>query len=218
MLFNRKPNSIDVTGRIDAIENAVYSAVKQYGFREHRRNLYRFVSGDISQAIEFQCGQSYLNETHLMWVRTGINVPECKERRFDPIEIKKYYSVSACNIRSSLGEIKPRGKEMTYDLKGDIDKITESIVNELLNEVIPVFNILSSREAILLHRRDYPTFDTLNNHLILLDESMIYGHMGDLTKAKELFYKYRKAAEKRCKNPSHFTYLDELAKQLGFAD
>ena len=199
-----KDPNINVTDRINIIENAVYSAIKQYGFRKHGRTLHRRVSGDISQSITFFCGQSYRKETHLMWVETGILVPECVERTFEPIELKKYYSTVPCNIRSSLGLIEGRKKDDIFDLRKDIAPYSKDITARVVNDVIPVFDVLSSREAILLHRREYPPFDIFNRHLILLEEAMIYGHMGDMKKAKETFIEYRETSKKDCGNPSHF--------------
>lgn len=80
-----------VTQQIDYIESEVYKRIKPLGFRKHGRTLHRFVSGDISQVISFQCGQAYLDATHLMWVNIGIRIPECTERRFDAVNIRKYY-------------------------------------------------------------------------------------------------------------------------------
>lgn len=60
----------------------------------------------------------------------------------------------------------------------------------MLTKVLPVYDVLSSREAILAHRRDYPHFDVMGRQLILLDEAMIYGHLGDLEKAQALFAQY----------------------------
>lgn len=56
--------------------------------------------------------------------------------------------------------------------------------------VIPVFDVLNSREAILLYRANYPSFDQFANHIILLEEAMIYGRSGDIEKASELFNKH----------------------------
>ena len=80
-----------VTQQIDYIESEVYKRIKPLGFRKHGRTLHRFVSGDISQVISFQCGQAYLDATHLMWVNIGIRIPECTERRFDAVNSRKYY-------------------------------------------------------------------------------------------------------------------------------
>ena len=214
----KQDNSINVTERINSIENAVYAAIRQYGFRKYGRTLHRRVSDDISQSITFFCGQSYLNATHLMWVETGIRVPECVERTFGQIELKKYYSTVPCNIRSSLGEIDGKKTIEIFDLRKDITSYSEKIIDKLVKKVIPVFDILSSRESILLHRKEYPTFDVFNNHLMVLEEAMIYGHLGDMDKAKESFNKYYELARIQCKNPSHFRYLDELAVKLGFAE
>ena len=87
-----------VTAAIDAIEARVYATLKKFGFRRHGRTLHRFVSGDISQVINFQCGQAYRGETDSMWVNTGIRVPECSEREFFPsLPAKKYYLFSQRN-------------------------------------------------------------------------------------------------------------------------
>lgn len=66
---------------------------------------------------------------------------------------------------------------------------TES-VDIIEKYVIPVFNTLNSRDAILKHRRDYVNFDELNNHLILLEEAMIFGRRGDLAEVTHLFNNY----------------------------
>ena len=63
-----------------------------------------------------------------------------------------------------------------------------------MNKVLPVFDALSDRRAILARRRDYPTFDTLNRNLILLEEAMIYGHLGETGKAEECFKAYYQKA------------------------
>lgn len=84
-----------VTQQIDYIESEVYKRIKPLGFRKHGRTLHRFVSGDISQVISFQCGQAYLDATHLMWVNIGIRIPECTERRFDAVN-SRIFSVELC--------------------------------------------------------------------------------------------------------------------------
>jgi len=47
---------------------------------------------------------------------------------------------------------------------------------------------------------------------------MIYGHLGDLAKARELFDKYYESAlQRRSRCPGHILYLDELRNTLGFS-
>lgn len=123
-----------------------------------------------------------------MWVNIGIRIPECMERRFDAVNSRKYYHEYHCTMRSRLGIIASRDLEAvkTFCLYDDIETICGEIISEIENDVLPVFDILSSRQAILEHRREYPWFDKLNHHLIKLEECMIYGHLGDLAKAREL--------------------------------
>lgn len=212
----------EVTARIDQIEAEVYKLLKPHGFRKHGRTLHRFVDGDISQVISFQCGQAYLNMTHLMTVNLGIRVPECFERALTPSsQMKKYYQEHECNIRSRLGEI-DGGEVRVFDLRGDTDAITAEIVRDMETKVLPVFDVLSSRDAILLHRRDYPRFDTIYDHLILLEEAMIYGRRGQTDQAKALFEQYYQGVLKQYQQngdakhlKGHLSYLDELAGKLG---
>ena len=222
MLGEKKidPN-LDTRAALNRIEQVVYAIVKPYGFKKHGRTLHRFVSGDISQVINFQLGQSYRGETHLLWVNIGIRVPECMNRSFtSEASAKKYYHEYECNIRSRLGEIE--GKEVScYDLRKSSEQITNDIIRQIQTLVIPAFEVLNSREAILSKRRDYPQFDLLNDHLILLEEAMIYGRNGDLEKAAEtfnLYYRLFGNAELAQKDPkaiqNHLRYLDELAAEL----
>ena len=179
-----------VTAAIDAIEARVYAALKKFGFRRHGRTLHRFVSGDISQVINFQCGQAYRGETDRMWVNTGIRVSECSEREFFPSQpMKKYYKEYECTIRSRLGLI-DGGEEKCFCVTDGAEAAADEILGDVLNKVLPVFDILSERRAILARRRDFPSFDVLCRNQILLEESMIYGHLGDMEKAKELFEEY----------------------------
>ena len=207
-----------VTQQINRIESEVYKIVKPLGFTKHGRTLHRFVSGDISQVINFQCGQAYLDATHLLSVNIGIRIPECFERQFHVVNAKSYYHEYECNMRTRLGTVRTKRTkgEKVYDLNRDVDAICSDIIREIEDDVLPVFDIFTSREAVLAHRREYPWFDTMNNHLIFLEEAMIYGHQNDLQKAKEAFdkhYEYALQTRKRC--PAHIVYLDELREKLG---
>ena len=223
MLGVKKVDSnLDTSKTLDIIEKAVYAVVKPFGFKKHGRTLHRFVSEDISQVINFQLGQAYRGETHLLWVNVGIRVPECMTRRFSAENsLKKYYHEYECNIRSRLGEIE--GKEAScYDLRQPVDTIVEDIARQIQTLVIPAFEVLNSRETILAKRRNYPLFDLLNHHLILLEESMIYVQQGDIEKAADtfnLYYHLFESAKLVQKDPmaiqNHLRYLDNLAAELG---
>ena len=219
ILTKREETASDTVKVLDAIEKTVYEAVKAYGFKKHGRTLHRFVSGDISQLINFQLGQAYRGETHLMVINVGIRVPECVARSFDAQgEIKKYYKDYECNIRSRLGEIE--GKELScYDLRNPSDAIVEDILRQVQNTVIPAFEVLKTRDDILTLRKNYPNFDLFNNHLILLEEAMIYGRRGERAIATEKFISYYNSVkEKRDKTGNamtgHLDYLEGLASKL----
>lgn len=86
------------------------------------------------------------------------------------------------------------GKNETwYNLRKNTAKITDSIISETDKYVLPAYEVLNSREAILAHRKDYPLLDNMSS-LILLEECMIYGHLGNIEKAKELFELYYQSA------------------------
>jgi hypothetical protein len=240
---DQKQKKIDVKSCIDRIENEIYQILKPLGFRKHGRTLHRFVSGDISQVVGFQCGESYRDETHLMWVRIGIRVPESYEWTFEPQKPKKFYHEYECNMRSTLGltdqqELAVRANGgcipdgTTYDLRNDLDEIIEDISRKIKQDVIPALGVLSSREAILAHRRDYPRYDTFDRQ-ILLEEAMIYGRNHNIDKAKELFEAYYREAEEHATDTfvlggelfdrkdataRHLEIMDELARKLGLRE
>ena len=192
--FLKKKTEINTTQTVDEIESAVYVYIKPYGFKKHGRTLHRFVSEDISQVIHFQSGMPTHGMGGLLCVNLGIRIPECSERTFQPkTDKKKYYHEYECTIRSRLGTVS--GKQETwYDLRRKTDKITKSIIDEIDRYVLPAYEVLNSRDAILAHRKDYPLLDSLEHRLILLDECMIYGHLGNLEKAKQLFEEYYQSA------------------------
>ena len=174
---------------VDEIEASVYAQLKPLGFRKHGRTLHRFVSGDLSQIIHFQCGLPSAGPAQQMWVNLGIRIPECDERTFSPSPLKRYYHEYNCTLRSRLGSIDGR-QALCFDLREQTSQLLKQILPDVLTKVLPVYDVLSSREAILAHRRDYPHFDVMGRQLILLDEAMICGHLGDLEKAQALFAQY----------------------------
>ncbi len=188
-------NESYITKQVNEIETAVYEHIKPHGFKKFGRTLHRFVSGDISQVINFQSAMPYSITYGTMCVNTGIRVPESFERTFNPSNTaKKYYHEYECNIRSRFGQCKGK-KETSFDLiHKSAEKIADSIIKEADKFVLPAFDVLNSRTSILEHRKDFPNMDTLNKHLILLDECMIYGRMGEIDKAKNCFETYYKKA------------------------
>lgn len=192
--FLKKETEINTTQIVDEIEAAVYEHVKPYGFKKHGRTLHRFVSEDISQVLHFQSGMPSHGMGELLCVNLGIRIPECSERTFRPkTEKKKYYHEYECTIRSRLGIVS--GKQETwYDLHKSTGEIIKSIIEEITQYVLPAYESLNSRDAILEHRKDYPLLDDLERRLILLEECMIYGRLGNIQKAKQLFEEYYQSA------------------------
>ncbi|MCR5182558.1 MAG: DUF4304 domain-containing protein [Clostridia bacterium] len=187
----KRPSNVPVTTvALDEIEKTVYQGLKEYGFRKYGRTLHRFVSEDISQVINFQAGRPADGMAGIFCVNLGIRVPECVDRQFQPTEpLGKYYREYDCNLRSRLGK-KRVGEDVWFAFGSDNEKIGHQILKLLKETVLPVFDLLNSREAILEHRRDYKAFDQLNSNLVLLEEAMIYGHIGDMDTSKRLFQEY----------------------------
>lgn len=129
-----------------------------------------------------------------LWVNLGIRIPECVERKFSIEEpLKKYYHEYECNIRTRLGSLVD-GKDTFYDLKKDPNKIANDIIKRIKKYAMPVFDVLDSRDAVLKHRMEYPNFDQFSNHLIRLEEAMIFGRNGDIVAASRLFNAYYQEA------------------------
>ena len=187
-------NKLSSTESVDIIEKIVYDYIKPLGFKKYGRTLHRFVDGDISQVINFQNGCPQRGVYNTLWVNVGIRVPECVERKFENIKpIKKYYHEYECNIRARLGCLVD-GKDTFYNLQKDPYKIGQHIVKRLKKYVIPVFEALNSRDAILNHRTEYPSFDQFNRYLISLEEAMIMGRHGNISEATRLFNAHYKKA------------------------
>lgn len=194
-MFDLLRNNIEIntTQIVDDIESAVYAHVKPYGFKKYGRTLHRFVSEDISQVINFQSGMPRSRMSGLLCVNLGIRIPECSEKSFyTDTEKKKYYHEYNCTIRSRLGTVSGK-KETWFNLHRKTDKIIKKIIDEIDRYVLPAYEVLSSRDAILAHRKEYPLVDNLSNQ-ITLEECMIYGHLGNIEKAKQLFEEYYQSA------------------------
>ena len=183
----RAADQPDTTAALDQIEGLVYEYLKPLGFRKFGRTLHRFVSEDISQVVNFQSGYPADGMGGSFCVNLGIRIPECVERELQPSKPqKKYYREYDCNIRSRLGTHIKQG-DVWYDLKNKPETIADDIVIKLQRYVIPVFDDLNSREAILRNRRKYKDLDDLFSNSILVDEAFIYGHLGKMDEAKRCF-------------------------------
>lgn len=175
---------------VDTIEKMVSDYLKPYGFRKHGRTLHRFVDGDISQLVHFQNGCPGKGIFDVLWVNIGIRVPECAERTFEISQpMKKYYHEYECNIRTRLGHLVD-GRDTYYFLGKQPELIGKSIIERLDVHVMPVFEMLNSRDAILTLRKNYPKFDIMNHRQLLLEESFIHGRRGDMETAVRCFRKY----------------------------
>lgn len=189
MIFDNPKPLVDSTSILNEIQKEVHNVLKPLGFRKFGRTEHRFVDGNISQVVNFQLGQAYLGDSHLLMVNIAIGVPECMSHLMGQQTEKKYYKEHECNIRSQLGAVEGR-KDSVYDLRKPAKPIIADILRQLRELVLPAFEVLSSREAILNHRREYPNFDQLNHHLIVREEAMMLQYMGDRVGATEKYGVY----------------------------
>lgn len=188
----RKQRLAEATAALDAVQAAMYAVLKPLGFRRHGRVFHRFVEEDVSQVIELQRGQAYLEETHLFWVSVGVRVPECVQRTFSPQEsAKKYYHEWQCNLRWTVGE-KSKKHNGSYNLRKPVGPIIEDVLMRLNASILPVFDALSSRDTILARRMDYPQLWPQRH---LLDSALIVGRRGDLQRAAELLLAHWRETE-----------------------
>ncbi len=196
---------------IDYIESVIGPYLKENGFSKHGNIYCRFVDTDIAQIIELQNGCSEKGIYDILWLNLGIRVPECVEHKFSNFaKLKKYYHDYQCNITCRLTETY-KDTDTGYDLKGDIEETAAEILEKLKENAMPFFNALNSRDNILRYRRLFPEYDTMNDHLILLEEAMIYGRMGDFGKAAEHFQTHYSTVTLA----PHKKYLKELGRKLG---
>ncbi len=166
-VFRRK--KVDTTKIVDEIENTVFEWAKQYDFKKYGRTFNRTVDNDIVQVINFQNGCTEKEVYGLLWVNLGIRVPECTDF---PNEQKKHYKEYECNIRCRLDEYTDK-MDNPYNLKENPEKIANNIIEKLSKIILPVFDVLSSRENIIKELKNYPEFNSFRNHLIDRDINAI---------------------------------------------
>lgn len=192
-MFNKSKRKSDNTENADCIVNMVYEQLKSFGFKKFGRTLHRFVSDDISQVINFQLGLPRQNLSDYMCVNIGIRVPECADNNEKPNESnRKYYHEYECQIRSRLGEISGQ-QETWYELSRSPDITAQIILKEINTAVLPFFDDLSTRGGIINNRKKYPDFDKFSSTL-LIDEALIYMHLGNTEKARKQFDTYYQQA------------------------
>lgn len=212
MIYIQKSNpDLDVPKTLDRIQRALQAELKPLGFTKHGRTHHRFVDGDISQVINFRCGQSIYDRTHEVVVNVAVRVPEIVLGGFHgDAELKKYYKDYECNLRSALGILEDpldvfcaysAQKIHVYDLRGDVDEIIEDILRRAKTEVLPFFERYGSRDAILKDLREKPKSALRTSgreHKGDFDMAMIYGRRGDMEQAYEAYNVYFRGAVKRC--------------------
>lgn len=193
-----------------AISDILAPYFENLGFKQYGNVFSKFVDTDIAQIIELENG-TFDGVTDFMFVSLGIRVPECYEHKFENLSrLKKSYHYYQCNITCRLNELY-QVMDVGYSLTDDPQKTANEIITEFERYAIPFFSTLNSRDNILLHRREFHEYDTMNDHLIFLEEAMIYGRRHDLEKAEELFNEHYKSIGL----DPHRKYLKELAKELG---
>lgn len=184
---------LDVPKTLNRIQKALQAELKPLGFTKHGRTHHRFVDGDISQVINFQCGQSIYDLDHEVVVNIGVRIPEIVLGEFHgDAELKKYYKEYECNVRSKIGLVGGQ-KIHVYDLSGDVDDIIEDLLRRVKNDVLPFFERFGSRDAILKELQEKPQ-STLRprNDEYLGDRNMamIYGRRGEMERAYEAYNRY----------------------------
>lgn len=197
---------LDVPKTLNRIQKALQAELKPLGFTKHGRTHHRFVDGDISQVINFQCGQSIYDRTHLVVVNVAVRIPEVALGGFHgDAEPKKYYKEYECNLRSRIGLIGVKEDVPTtystytanevrvFDLSGDVDEIIEDLLLRARNQVLPFFERYGSRDAILKDLQEKsqsalrPKNDEYEGDLAM---TMIYGRRGEMDKAYEAYNRY----------------------------
>ena len=134
------------------------------------------------------------------------------------IDEQQYFQIDPLVAPAVLDAFKSYAKGAT------MQEITDDILRQLRDIVIPAFLALDSRPAILENRRHYRQIDAFKNHLILLEEAMIFGRAGDLQRAEQAFNQYYDSCAQEYRGHegwksyqylrAHLNYLAELAETL----
>ena len=215
--------------RLDNIQSEIGSKIlKPNGFKKRGRCYNRITSDNLVQVITFQIGQSWRGDNDKFSVHIGIRVPESFERTFtDVIPPKPFYQDYHCNIRTAITEslgntYKNRdglfaNAKLFYLDTDDYQSIIDEIIDKIDKHVLPMFADLDTREKVISNRlkyhEKYKNFESTLPlpEVIYLEEAMIYGHGGNLDKAKELLQKsYDNAGLSNFQD-----HVEELARKSG---
>lgn len=201
--IQRDHPDLDVPKTLNRIQKALQAELKPLGFTKHGRTHHRFVDGDISQVINFQCGQAIYDRSHRVVVNVAVRVPEIVLREFHgDAELKKYYKEYECNLRSALGILDDpldvfcsysAQKIHVYDLRGNVDEIIEDVLRRAKIEVLPFFERYGSRDAILKDLQEKPKSALRTSGFEYkgdFDMAMIYGRRGNMERAYEAYNAY----------------------------
>lgn len=201
---------LDVPKTLNRIQRALQAELKPLGFTKHGRTHHRFVDGDISQVINFQCGQSIYGRSHLVEVNVAIRIPEVLLREFHgDAELKKYYKEYECSLRTCMGILDEAAdvfsaytqhERRVYDLSGDVDEIIQDLLHRVRTEVLPFFERYGSRNAILQDLQEQPKSPMRTvgvPHDGDFAMAMIYGRRGEPERAYEAYNRYFRGAVKR---------------------
>jgi len=185
----------------------------------------------LIHVITFQMGQTYFGDSNKFCVFIGIRVPECVSKSFaDPEPVLRFYDYADCNIvvpvnHHALGYkgylcsngVSYNSKMFMLDAE-DIQPVIDELSETIEQLILPFFNNMDTREKILLNRSKYHEIypDLERNHVIDIDEAMIYGRAGDPEKARQILQqRYDSCSELDKLQQGHRRYLREMAQRLG---
>ncbi|WP_333702958.1 DUF4304 domain-containing protein [Sphingobium yanoikuyae] len=216
--------------RLDLIQSALAGLTEPFGFRRKGRTLVKTVDSDILQIIALQAGPFEIGEplppeaAHLrpnfygkFTVNLGIFVPEMFERTNPGFIPRGVITDAHCSIRSRLSHITSH-QDIWWHLKDPKEELVDEIGALLIHVGIPFLGRFSSRDTIIRDWVNFNSHELLITPVARLDTAMVLLKRGDVAAAKAAFEEHLIEYNRNPRNPTHGSYVRELALRLGLGE
>jgi len=206
---------------MDGVQNQLYPALKERGYRARGRTLNRTTSDGLIHVINFQMGRfDPPGTSYIPWLReklygrftvnVGVHVPEVYAVWFSWSKSGAPALVHAheCCIESRLGNLGPERTDVWWNL-GTIDEAAADVMSRLESDALPFLGRFETRDMLLqeLARNG----EVLLTHRSKTVSAIVLAARGQLTEARQFLSEHARQS----RDPKDLQYVHELAQKLG---
>ena len=210
-------NNIDYKKKLDEIQKAVHSELRNDGFKKKGRTHNKVLDNGIVQIVDFQMGKyEFDNAVEIPGLKTNfygkftvniaVFVPELYEKTFNQ-KPKAFIQEYDCEIRTRINKSTDE-QEVWFSLESDYQKTAGLIIDQLKSDVKKWFDRFNNRTKIVTELTQakeirFSPREKLCGAIIELDI--------DRKNGERIFIDYYKSVEN---GKPHKKYVEELAEKL----